>query len=154
MQPTLKPELLAIITTMAEHLAKQRARAYDDGCKYRATNGTMCAVGCLIPDALYDRSVEGGITLVFKYQTVSSEREAVVNHLHSLAPVELDGKSLAMFLDRAQCFHDEDPGCDNTSYEGLLASTPAGTSDADLAARIQAQLVYRTTTNALPEWLA
>lgn len=28
-------------------------------CKYRGENGTKCAVGCLIPDDLYDPSMEG-----------------------------------------------------------------------------------------------
>lgn len=28
-------------------------------CKYRGDNGLMCAVGCLIPDELYDPVIEG-----------------------------------------------------------------------------------------------
>ena len=32
-------------------------------CRYRGSNGTMCAIGCLIPDEKYDPSFEGrGVT--------------------------------------------------------------------------------------------
>ena len=42
------------------HCMKQKVRAVsDDGdCLYRGPNGTKCAVGCLIPDDLYDPSME------------------------------------------------------------------------------------------------
>ena len=42
---------------------KVQARAKDiDGstyCRYRGDNGTKCAIGCLIPDKLYDQKIEG-----------------------------------------------------------------------------------------------
>jgi hypothetical protein len=46
-----------VFDTVAEHLMKQGRRAFDDNrgeCRYRAPNGDMCAVGCLIPDSLYN----------------------------------------------------------------------------------------------------
>ncbi len=54
-----------IFTTVATHLIKQNAKASpvenDQGCAYRGVNGTMCAVGCLIPDEMYDPLMEGKI---------------------------------------------------------------------------------------------
>jgi hypothetical protein len=50
-----------IFDTVAKHLFKQGKRAWRDtkGCEYRSEDGSMCAVGCLIPDDLYHPSMEG-----------------------------------------------------------------------------------------------
>lgn len=37
---------------------KQSKRTGDATCRYRGANGTSCAVGCLIPDELYDKKIE------------------------------------------------------------------------------------------------
>ena len=54
-----------------DHLTTQKARAVADvpsapgesdivsRCRYRGDNGTMCAVGCLIPDERYNPEIEG-----------------------------------------------------------------------------------------------
>ena len=54
-----------IFTTATKHLLKQGARAETEdprthiaGCMYRAPDGKKCAVGCLIPDKLYDPRME------------------------------------------------------------------------------------------------
>lgn len=45
---------------MVAHLRKQGQKAYENGaCRYRTKGGLMCAVGCLITDAEYKRSMEG-----------------------------------------------------------------------------------------------
>ena len=51
-----------IFDKAATHLLKQKARARKEGgqCVYRAPNGRMCAIGCLIPDEVYDPRMEGG----------------------------------------------------------------------------------------------
>jgi hypothetical protein len=44
------------------HLLSQGTKAHDPvemQCAYRGQNGTMCAVGCLIPDDLYNKEMEG-----------------------------------------------------------------------------------------------
>lgn len=43
------------------HLLKQGHRSYSrvQGCVYRGKDGDMCAVGCLIPDDIYDMNMEG-----------------------------------------------------------------------------------------------
>ena len=50
-----------IFDTVLAHLREQgKAAATDDGgCRYRGADGTACAVGCLIPDELYDPVIEG-----------------------------------------------------------------------------------------------
>lgn len=45
---------------MVAHLRKQGKPAHEDGsCRYRTKDGLMCAVGCLITDAEYERGMEG-----------------------------------------------------------------------------------------------
>lgn len=46
--------------TIVAHLRKQGRKATDDHgmCCYRADDGLKCAVGCLIPDDLYDEGME------------------------------------------------------------------------------------------------
>jgi hypothetical protein len=44
-----------------DHLITQGKKAVDEegDCQYRAEDGTMCAIGCLIPEEVYDPLVEG-----------------------------------------------------------------------------------------------
>ena len=49
-----------IFDKVLAHLREQGKAAVDGGkCKYRATDGSKCAVGCLIPDARYYSELEG-----------------------------------------------------------------------------------------------
>ena len=55
-----------IFDAVVNHLAAQKTQSISprpDGkgtqCAYRGENGAKCAVGCLIPDELYDPSMEG-----------------------------------------------------------------------------------------------
>jgi len=43
------------------HLRKQRIQSVIKlgDCRYRGPNGRKCAIGCLIPDNVYDASIEG-----------------------------------------------------------------------------------------------
>lgn len=49
-----------IFDTVVNHLRKQNRPSFEDreGCMYRGPGGTMCAVGCLIPDSAYDSDME------------------------------------------------------------------------------------------------
>lgn len=51
-----------IFDKVTAHLRKQGKASVDiDGsCAYRGEGGTSCAVGCLIPDEMYDEMMEGG----------------------------------------------------------------------------------------------
>ena len=51
-----------VFDKVARHLLEQKVRSADlekDNCMYRGPNNLKCAIGCLIPDALYDRRFEG-----------------------------------------------------------------------------------------------
>lgn len=50
-----------IINKIVEHFRQQKALAWDASqghCRYRTTDGRKCAVGALIPDALYHEDFE------------------------------------------------------------------------------------------------
>lgn len=54
-----------IFSKSATHLLRQRAVSRTEFvggggtiCAYRGRNGTSCAVGCLIPDDIYDKKME------------------------------------------------------------------------------------------------
>lgn len=50
----------AIFDTVTEHLFTQgRASISGPNCLYRGPDGTRCAAGILIPDEIYDKSMEG-----------------------------------------------------------------------------------------------
>ena len=49
-----------VYDTVARHLIVQKiAAASNSVCWYRATQGRKCAIGCLIPDDMYDPRMEG-----------------------------------------------------------------------------------------------
>ncbi len=51
--------LQEIFDKVRTHLLTQGEQcAFGGNCKYRGDNGKMCAVGCLIPDALYNPEIE------------------------------------------------------------------------------------------------
>jgi len=55
--------LQEIFTKVKAHLLTQNTQSVDSGsnCCYRGPDGLMCAVGCLIPDALYSPSLESRV---------------------------------------------------------------------------------------------
>ena len=56
------PSAHEIFKRIAEHLRTQGRPAYAEdnwSCRYRAESGLSCAVGCLIPDELYNPRFEG-----------------------------------------------------------------------------------------------
>lgn len=51
-----------VFEIVAKHLFKQGKRAFLEKqkvCVYRGPDNTSCAVGCLIPDGIYDSHMEG-----------------------------------------------------------------------------------------------
>lgn len=58
-----------VFDRVVTHLRTQGKRAYSDlfGCMYRAPDGTKCAVGCLIPDEVYNKTWEGmGVSVILQ----------------------------------------------------------------------------------------
>ena len=49
-----------IFDKVITHLRKQNKKATNifGGCEYKNVNGLRCAVGCLIPDDMYDKKME------------------------------------------------------------------------------------------------
>ena len=80
------------------HLLRQNRKAFDSEagkCRYRADDGTRCAVGCLIPDPYYSEALENN--------GVSSPevREAL-----TLAGVPVEDYETLNMLSRLQDLHD------------------------------------------------
>ncbi len=44
---------------LAQGVPAKLPRASKDICAYRGADGSSCSVGCLIPDQMYDRAIEG-----------------------------------------------------------------------------------------------
>lgn len=44
---------------LAQKITSSKSHIVGGSCLYRGPNGTKCAVGCLIPDDLYEPSMEG-----------------------------------------------------------------------------------------------
>ena len=92
-----------IFDKSSRHLLNQAARAVEKeksggmlvngACRYRSSDGLMCAVGCLIPDELYDPSFEG---LGFGSN----------NELHAMFGIDPDSPKRLLLM-RLQKIHDE-----------------------------------------------
>ena len=88
-----KQEIFSKIVT---HLLRQNAKSMDEEehCMYRGSNGTMCAVGCLIPDELYNEGMEGQLVGGLLAENLK---------LQSLLNLDAVGENL---LIRCQAVHD------------------------------------------------
>lgn len=98
-----------IFDTVAKHLFTQGVRC-DDGdhnCLYRGPNGTKCAVGALIPDAMYNKDME--------YNTVDGL-------FHDFPEVQnILGRSNRDLLTALQYVHDKQDNWGNTyNMKGAL----------------------------------
>jgi hypothetical protein len=92
-----------IFDKVVTHLKNQNARAYDkeeDRCLYRdESTGYRCAIGCLIPDELYNPDFEGeSIDTLLEKAPVLKELLKIKN----FSAISSD----VMFLRRLQSIHD------------------------------------------------
>ena len=85
------------LLTIKEHLLSQGRRSVDDitgKCMYRSPDGTKCAIGCLIPDHLYNVSLEGyGVLMIRKeisecIENISIEALSEAQNIHDNGQVE------------------------------------------------------------------
>lgn len=111
--------------TMLTHLREQRLPAIDQtlACLYRDPNGYKCAVGCLIPDDLYNDSLE------------NQPMEEIVEHI-GMNP------EIASFLRAAQTqMHDKPSSIyiETESEESFMQEVEAG-------AKLVAQIYNLTYT--------
>lgn len=149
----LKPELKALVSTMAAHLAKQRGQSKRPNgiCGYRGDGGGQCAVGCLIPDEIYDKEIEGGVHWIFSLK--GGANEAVSKHLMTLAPPGMLEDGFVSFLSTTQQYHDS-----ISEYHGAgnyIMDLDAGVdaSDEDLQATIETSLTTWLLRAPREEWI-
>lgn len=82
-----------VFDTVACHLLTQGRRSTSRRglCRYRGEDGLRCAIGCLIPDELYDSSIEGlGVRLAVGSTSLYTilEEVGVVEHLNLLSALQ------------------------------------------------------------------
>lgn len=101
-----------IFDTVLAHLRKQGKASTNrsNGCRYRGEGGTSCAVGCLIPDELYDPVIEGLVVeqLMGADSPPSSYKSRAQEVLPIMARIEghLGAEHLKL-LEDLQAAHDE-----------------------------------------------
>lgn len=129
-----------LIKDISAHLAKQRKQSlrYEaaglSSCAYRGYDGSMCAVGCLIPDELYDKEIEGlGSEMVLDYHPnikgYLREKYNITSGVHTTAEFYA-----ALF--HAQTFHD------GNAYNDVIAEH-RDQSDEALAQAIEKEILRR-----------
>jgi hypothetical protein len=96
-----------IFDTVALHLIKQGKQSIDAAkgmCLYRGPNGLKCAVGCLIPDEVYDPSMEDECI------------KALINRYDALDFLEFN----TLLLLELQIAHDKEPPEDQTWMDAVI----------------------------------
>lgn len=100
--------------TVSQHLLSQKKmsiRETDYGleCAYRGDNGLKCAIGCLIPDELYNEKMEGisihGLARKFPslgkiFRDVNMDMLLELQGVHDDTPVERWGERLGYVFKR------------------------------------------------------
>jgi hypothetical protein len=81
-----------VFDRVATHLLTQRKKAEDQTgmCVYRGPEGAKCALGCLIPDELYEPRFEGADLRVMVAENISQNREllAYLQDIHDSESVD------------------------------------------------------------------
>lgn len=101
-----------IFDTVARHLLTQNQDCVgEDGALYHGEGNLRCAIGCLIPDALYAPSIENiavdGITGILgdKEATVPADVLRIRDHFKALIAPE-EWERACTLMDRLQRVHD------------------------------------------------
>lgn len=93
---------LEIFEHVKKHLLTQGVRSVKQSktCSYKGSEGTQCAIGCLIPDSLYHPFMEGKVirTLLTEHATLSEY----------LLPEDMPIETGLSFLSDLQYVHDSD----------------------------------------------
>ena len=79
-----------IYDTVCAHLAQQKQRAASNGkCLYRTPDGMRCAVGCLIPDELYDPRMDDPYLFSTAIESVINEFPQLCSLFSNVRPILL-----------------------------------------------------------------
>jgi len=92
-----RQDLKAIFDKVSDHLLQQNRKSYLSGCRYRTPDGRSCAIGCLIPDNIFEihgKEIEG--------LTVSKEP---VKKVLENCGLPVDDKAIDMYTE-LQIIHD------------------------------------------------
>lgn len=115
-----KEQLVKISETIRDHLIKQNAQSLSgDKCVYRGDYGRMCAVGVLIKDEFYHKSLE----------SKSCKADLVANAVSKSLDVRMD-QSVYKLLAEWQVYHD---GSYSTYLQGNSERSPDFVHDALVA---------------------
>lgn len=100
-----------IFDTVLSHMRKQKVKSSDvkneyfNNCLYRDSKGNKCAIGCLIPDELYDPKMDESSATHNKDGTGVSENKLVQKVLKKHLNIDIeDSMNLLMYL---QTIHDK-----------------------------------------------
>lgn len=111
--------LQTLFDRVSSHLLAQGKRAVDPdngvdgGCAYRSPDGLKCAVGCLIPDHAYHRSMEG----------VSVNSRCIpAEQVRAAAGIPEDDATMIRLAGDLQDAHDNAPVCEWPSYLATIAT--------------------------------
>lgn len=94
-----------LIKDVKEFLLAQNQQSLEGSwiCKYRGENNTKCAVGCLIPNDLYDQSFEGKTAkALFKFNKFLPVKKVIIEKYN------VRGLKLVNLLTHLQKIHDLD----------------------------------------------
>lgn len=109
-KPDAKHSALTMLLTIAEHLLTQKAKAISadnfDACRYKEVDWhdgtvTKCAIGCLIPDHLYSKDIEGDSA-----SGLLTRRDVDPELLRHIFPNDLTFEVGKIFLQQLQKVHD------------------------------------------------
>jgi hypothetical protein len=100
-----------IFNFVVKHLIEQGRPSVDGrgNCVYRSPEGSMCAVGCLIPDEIYDESMES--QSIYDLVTIQNrnfpdyiaDQISILDRLqtcHDFASIEYDATDKTKYLQR------------------------------------------------------
>lgn len=116
-----------IFETAAQHLLGQNQRAVDPGtvnCAYRTSNGLQCAVGCLIPDELYDRRMEGWGVVHIDGEMPSDGVVTLNRVLEEAFGRELDNTDKAVLRELQNIHDDAEPHQWKQKLQNMAANMP------------------------------
>jgi len=91
-----------VIEYVRDFFKNQKQPKQPISCNYRTTDGTKCAVGCLIDDSFYDIEFEGNTVLDANMRP----NKAIVEALQKSLP---NWKVDLILIDRLQTIHDRLP---------------------------------------------
>lgn len=124
-----------IFNKVVTHLFDQGGKSEHGGlCRYRDPYGNSCAVGCLIPDEIYDPGIEGAGLRGLTERRFHSERQ-----LKLVKVLERSGiaePTLRKLLERLQSVHDNcgtnlEGGFDLTNLKERLQEVARSTQPGD-----------------------